>query len=688
MNVLVYTGAGTSKGSADLTLKLLRSMLSLSYDVIPVDANVLTKEPWQATASLLVIPGGRDLPFVDSLSPIGTSLIKDWVRKGGKYLGICAGAYFACSKVEFEVGRSGYQVVGSRDLGFFQGVGRGSVTPEFVYHNDTNQGARAAKVSINLEALSSSKDPTKPILNSGSTLMDLYVNGGPYFDCSTSSSSIASSFAAVSLSPKDPSSYTTTSSTESPPNKPLILATYTSNVKDFALNQPAIIECSPGLGKAILVGPHIEIGSSDIPPDPCFDSQLRLPLTHSDEDRKFLVRALLTRLGLRLNNDEGNSLLEENSQPVHSPMYLCVPPSQPPSTVSIIHNWLHSHLFPKSTLDRNQYVLKDTVNTIHFLQEDGKPIPRPDSEQTVNVVWNSTFQPPAPTSTPLFNISSYFETFEALQSKLFGENKGSFGSALLYAQTIGSTQTFLEKNGVLASSLPVGLVCVGSHQFQGRGRGRNSWISQTGCLQFSLSIKHSNPSSALFIQYLFGLAVVEAIRSKPGYSEIPIRLKWPNDIYCEYQDPNTNTTTLKKIGGILVNSSYSNGEFEIVIGCGINISNSRPTICVNDLIRQHPTLLPELSMEQVLGRILPTFEKMYNTFRDFKTYGYTWAFEGFVEGNQKVTLQDQGGVQARILGLDTTGLLKAVNEETGEEHLLQPDGNSFDMLKGLISTKK
>lgn len=91
MNVLLYTGKGSAKGSvyhADLTLC---SHLSQSYDIIHVDHTTILAEPWQESTALLVFPGGRDLPYMSELSPKGTALIRDWVKSGGRYLGLCAG---------------------------------------------------------------------------------------------------------------------------------------------------------------------------------------------------------------------------------------------------------------------------------------------------------------------------------------------------------------------------------------------------------------------------------------------------------------------------------------------------------------------------------------------------------------------------------------------------------------------
>ena len=56
-----------------------------------------------------------------------------------------------------------------------------------------------------------------------------------------------------------------------------------------------------------------------------------------------------------------------------------------------------------------------------------------------------------------------------------------------------------------------------------------------GCLTFSLVVRHemalSPKAPVVFLQYLAALAIVEGVKSYgSGYQDIPIRLKWPNDI--------------------------------------------------------------------------------------------------------------------------------------------------------------
>lgn len=54
---------------------------------------------------------------------------------------------------------------------------------------------------------------------------------------------------------------------------------------------------------------------------------------------------------------------------------------------------------------------------------------------------------------------------------------------------------------------------------------------------FSTCVHHPmekmTTSPAVFIQYLVAMAVVQAVKTyDKGYQDVPIKLKWPNDI-CE-----------------------------------------------------------------------------------------------------------------------------------------------------------
>lgn len=96
--------------------------------------------------------------------------------------------------------------------------------------------------------------------------------------------------------------------------------------------------------------------------------------------------------------------------------------------------------------------------------------------------------------------------------------------------------------------------------FNWLGRGQNSWISQQGCLQFSFKMNHGEASSLVFIQYLFGLSVAKGIKALEGCEELPVKLKWPNDIYL------VTPEGPRKIGGILITSEFMDGFFDLIVG--------------------------------------------------------------------------------------------------------------------------
>jgi biotin--protein ligase len=214
----------------------------------------------------------------------------------------------------------------------------------------------------------------------------------------------------------------------------------------------------------------------------------------------------------------------------------------------------------------------------------------------------------------------------------------------------------------------------------------------------------------VFIQYLAAVAIVQAVQGYGrGYGDLPVRLKWPNDIYA--LDPTVEGDEKKyvKIGGILSNCAYSNGNYQVVLGIGINTTNARPTTSLDALVdsinadrakKGQSQALPKFRIERLLARILTRLEVLYG---EFCRYGFSRDLEeqyykSWLHTNQVVTLEAEGGVKARVLGITRDwGMLKAeelrddgVNgamRATGKVWALQSDENSFDFWKGLVKRK-
>ena len=265
MNILVYDGPGVTSLQRIL-LKSLNSLLKSNYDVIPIDPARLRQDPWEETTRLLIMPGGRDLAFLSSLENDGIQKIKSYVESGGKYLGICGGAYLACKSIQFELGRKDYQVVGDRPLKFCQAEAVGSVAEGFIYN--TELGTRAMEIYSSQDRL------------------NVYVNGGPYFEFNDIDSNAD------------------------------ILYRYQLNQK------PCIVDCKVGKGQAILSGCHFEVASEFIKSsidgmendEKYIDEVENLndiypKLNESEKGRVELFKRILNQLGLELSQSLDDVLL-------------------------------------------------------------------------------------------------------------------------------------------------------------------------------------------------------------------------------------------------------------------------------------------------------------------------------------------------------------------------------------------
>lgn len=137
MDILIYSGEGVSGHLLRHVARFLNRFLSngpSKLEIKRVDADYLIRNPdWETRTFLLVFPGGRDVPYDRALSGVGTRRILSFVREGGLYLGICAGAYFGCRSIYFDIPDSIIQE--PRQLSFFPGEAFGPVygREEFSY---------------------------------------------------------------------------------------------------------------------------------------------------------------------------------------------------------------------------------------------------------------------------------------------------------------------------------------------------------------------------------------------------------------------------------------------------------------------------------------------------------------------------------------------------------------------------
>lgn len=94
---------------------------------------------------IIVMPGGRDRPYVRDLGVDGVDNIRKALDNGTYFLGICAGAYFSTSHIHFELGRPGWEVDESRNLRIYDAPSVGVYLSPPLY-DTTYKSELAAKV--------------------------------------------------------------------------------------------------------------------------------------------------------------------------------------------------------------------------------------------------------------------------------------------------------------------------------------------------------------------------------------------------------------------------------------------------------------------------------------------------------------------------------------------------------------
>lgn len=130
----IYCDDGSSLIGVMSLLIRIRQHLGIQAEVI--DAKRILNGGLTNSA-MLIMPGGRDLPYCAKLNGKGNQIIREFVAQGGCYVGICAGAYYGCRELNFR-GKD-YSVVGSRELAFFDGTAQGCL-PHFTAGNAYDEG--------------------------------------------------------------------------------------------------------------------------------------------------------------------------------------------------------------------------------------------------------------------------------------------------------------------------------------------------------------------------------------------------------------------------------------------------------------------------------------------------------------------------------------------------------------------
>ena len=135
--------------------------------------------------------------------------------------------------------------------------------------------------------------------------------------------------------------------------------------------------------------------------------------------------------------------------------------------------------------------------------------------------------------------------------------------SVLVEREVSSTNTILR--AMADRGAPAGLVLFAEHQTAGRGRRGRTFFSPQQGLYCSLLLRPGGQAaSALTVTTTAAVAVCRALAA---FTDVPLAIKWVNDIYCRD----------RKIAGILTEAvTGGRGEVDcLILGIGINLVHPR-----------------------------------------------------------------------------------------------------------------
>jgi len=155
-----------------------------------------------------------------------------------------------------------------------------------------------------------------------------------------------------------------------------------------------------------------------------------------------------------------------------------------------------------------------------------------------------------------------------------------------------------------------GTVLVTEHQTAGRGRlGRGFETPEGSALTFSLLLRPPvAPDRLGWLPALMGAAAVGAVRRTTG---VRAALKWPNDLVVSADLRAEPSEADGKLAGILAEADLAAEAPAVVIGMGLNVSQSREELPVPTAVSLRSEGATGLDRGALLCACLGEFEELY-----------------------------------------------------------------------------
>lgn len=159
MKIAIYAGAkGTTPETRKHSFSFAKQFFK-NHEVSFIYEEEIHKGHLNTGIDYFIMPGGSTSQMLKELKPFGVELIQSYVKAGGFYIGLCAGAYLASRWVDFQSEQ--LTLKKKRPLDFYPGLQKGPYLGD--YSSLDNSGFRCVNVLFEGQKISA------------------YLNGGGVF---------------------------------------------------------------------------------------------------------------------------------------------------------------------------------------------------------------------------------------------------------------------------------------------------------------------------------------------------------------------------------------------------------------------------------------------------------------------------------------------------------------------------
>ena len=214
-----------------------------------------------------------------------------------------------------------------------------------------------------------------------------------------------------------------------------------------------------------------------------------------------------------------------------------------------------------------------------------------------------------------------------------------------------------------------GALVSADHQAAGRGRTGRKWYDQQGknlLLTYIVKPGRSQEQCSL-LPLLVSLATADMMER--ATQTIP-RLKWPNDIFLGG----------KKIGGVLLEGLFSQDEFWIVCGVGLNVNQDT----FEDRYRTAPTSLKlqtgrEYDREHLIEHLNDSLSRWFEVWRRGEDHKIVeqWKKRTFLLGEFVYLEIGNARLKVKVVDIDDSGALVILTHKGERETVFAGDITSL-----------